>query len=191
MPISAQNRPLYPADWKEISRRIRFERAKGKCEKCGVADGAQGWRDAVGNFWTEQQIFDAKDAGFELMRAKAERERILKIVLTVAHVDQNPANNAESNLLALCQRCHNRLDAPHRARNAAVTRGNKRARPIPFKYPAVCLYCTCDLGEISGPGFTGQPCICGACLVATLPEQKPLLSPTAPPVMAGGIAERQ
>lgn len=30
----------YPADWKEISRRIRFERANSRCEQCGVKHGA-------------------------------------------------------------------------------------------------------------------------------------------------------
>lgn len=39
------------------------------------------------------------------------------VVLTIAHMDQNPANNAHDNLRALCQKCHNGWDAPHRARN--------------------------------------------------------------------------
>ena len=26
----------YPKDWKDISKRIRLERAKGKCEWCGA-----------------------------------------------------------------------------------------------------------------------------------------------------------
>lgn len=32
------------------------------------------------------------------------------IVLTIAHLDQQPENNEEENLRALCQRCHVRLD---------------------------------------------------------------------------------
>lgn len=182
MPISKHNRPLYPDNWKEISRRIRFERAGGKCEKCGVADGAIGYRDGAGKFHEYRADMTAGelaalDAAIDDEPRTATRDpRPLKIVLTVAHVDQNPANNAESNLLALCQRCHNRLDAPHRARNAATTRANKRAKPIQFTYPARCVYCTVDLGNIAGPGFTGQPCICGVCLVGTLESQKPLLT---------------
>ena len=38
MPIKPENRARYPADWAEISRRIRFERAAGRCEcegECG------------------------------------------------------------------------------------------------------------------------------------------------------------
>lgn len=38
-----------------------------------------------------------------------------KIVLTVAHLDHTPENCADDNLLHLCQRCHNRYDAPTRA----------------------------------------------------------------------------
>lgn len=37
------------------------------------------------------------------------------VVLTVAHLDHDPRNNGDENLAALCQRCHNRYDAKHRA----------------------------------------------------------------------------
>lgn len=35
MPIRPENRNRYPKDWPEISRRIRFERAQGRCECAG------------------------------------------------------------------------------------------------------------------------------------------------------------
>jgi 5-methylcytosine-specific restriction endonuclease McrA len=38
-----------------------------------------------------------------------------KIVLTIAHLDHVPENCARENLRALCQKCHNRHDAKHRA----------------------------------------------------------------------------
>jgi 5-methylcytosine-specific restriction endonuclease McrA len=40
-----------------------------------------------------------------------------KVILTIAHLDHQPENNDLSNLRALCQRCHNRYDAEHRAEN--------------------------------------------------------------------------
>ncbi len=40
-----------------------------------------------------------------------------KVVLTVHHFDFDPTNNQEYNLMALCQRCHNRIDAKYRAKN--------------------------------------------------------------------------
>ncbi len=39
------------------------------------------------------------------------------VVLTAPHLDHDPANNADDNLAALCQACHNRYDAPKRAHN--------------------------------------------------------------------------
>lgn len=47
-----------------------------------------------------------------------------KVVLTVHHLDYNPTHNERINLIALCQRCHNRLDGRYRARN----RRRKRER---------------------------------------------------------------
>jgi len=44
----------------------------------------------------------------------------VKIVLTIAHMDHTPENCEEENLKALCQRCHNRYDAPARARNRKI-----------------------------------------------------------------------
>jgi 5-methylcytosine-specific restriction endonuclease McrA len=38
-----------------------------------------------------------------------------KIVLTIAHLDHTPENCTRENLRGLCQRCHNRYDAKHRA----------------------------------------------------------------------------
>ena len=32
----------------------------------------------------------------------------------LAHLDQQPENCDDGNLKAMCQRCHNRLDGPHR-----------------------------------------------------------------------------
>ena len=39
MPIRRELRPLYPAHWPELSRRVRFERAGGACERCGRPHG--------------------------------------------------------------------------------------------------------------------------------------------------------
>lgn len=41
MPINPELKHLYPPDWKAISHRVRFERAGGKCERCGVPHGAK------------------------------------------------------------------------------------------------------------------------------------------------------
>lgn len=83
MPIKPENKILYHPEWKLISLKIRIERAKNKCEKCGIENGKQ---------------IEGKKG---------------KIILTVAHIDQDPTNNNFNNLLALCQRCHFKLDLPY------------------------------------------------------------------------------
>ena len=39
MPIKPELRYYYPIDWPQISRWVRFERAKGCCEACGRPHG--------------------------------------------------------------------------------------------------------------------------------------------------------
>ena len=45
------------------------------------------------------------------------RDNGSRVVLTVAHLDHTPEHNEPTNLRALCQKCHNTYDAPHRAEN--------------------------------------------------------------------------
>ncbi len=54
------------------------------------------------------------------------RENGSRVVLTIAHLDHTPENNDPSNLRALCQKCHNTYDAPHRAETRARTRAAKK-----------------------------------------------------------------
>jgi 5-methylcytosine-specific restriction endonuclease McrA len=89
------DRSLYPPNWNEISTRIRFQRAGGVCEECGAVHGS------------------------------LHPETGSRVVLTTAHLDHNPANCADNNLMALCQRCHLRYDAKQHALNAAITRRRK------------------------------------------------------------------
>lgn len=55
------------------------------------------------------------------------RDNGAKVVLTIAHLDHTPENCNPENLRALCQKCHNQYDAPHRAetRKAAKLQGGK------------------------------------------------------------------
>lgn len=93
-------RHLYPAEWEAISAAIR-ERAGNRCEwpDCGVENGA-------------------------LVMGK--RGRPYKIVLTVAHLNHDPADCRPENLAAWCQPHHLRYDAQHHARNAAGTRRQRQ-----------------------------------------------------------------
>jgi 5-methylcytosine-specific restriction endonuclease McrA len=52
------------------------------------------------------------------------------VVLTVAHLDHTPENCEDSNLVALCQRCHLRYDAKLHGKHAAETRRRKKRAVI-------------------------------------------------------------
>jgi Holliday junction resolvase RusA-like endonuclease len=93
VPIKPENRGRYPADWKEIRKEI-LARAEYCCEGSPAFPRC---RAPHGQFHP--------DTGS-------------RVVLTIAHLDQNPENNDRGNLRALCQRCHLRHDADFR-RNAA------------------------------------------------------------------------
>lgn len=120
MPINYSH---YPSNWKQISKRIR-ERANNYCEWCGVQNGAIGARDKHGEWRNDHDIHCLNsDIGYALY---GEFPNMIKIVLTVAHLDHDTTNNSDSNLQALCQLCHNRYDAPIRAKHAAKTRKKKK-----------------------------------------------------------------
>jgi 5-methylcytosine-specific restriction endonuclease McrA len=133
MPIRAENRSRYPKDWHQIAARIR-ERAGDRCEQCGVQNGAMILRGThkgrhvwqhVGCVFND--VFDAV-TGDRLPGQNFDTCHFpkppIRVVLTVAHLDHNPENCADDNLAALCQRCHNAYDAPHRA----ATRADRRNR---------------------------------------------------------------
>lgn len=112
----------YPADWKQFSAFIRFTRAKGQCEchgQCGLHQPARNTRRC-----TERHRHPAQHA----------RGRV---TLTTAHLClcEPPCTNPD-HVLALCQRCHLRIDAQWKAnkRRARGDFGNPQA-PQPPKPP--------------------------------------------------------
>lgn len=114
MPIRPENRWLYPIDWRQVSDAIRFDRAGARCERCGrphrrhvahLGDGR--WWDAASGRWRSGRGPAIRlRGGFALARV-----RTTYVVLACAHLDHDPGNNAPSNLMALCQRCHMLHDA--------------------------------------------------------------------------------
>lgn len=86
MPIRPENRDRYPADWPDISKRIRFDRAGGRCEcdgRCGLHTERCTARNREPHPVTGS-----------------------KVVLTVAHLDHALECHDDDNLAAMCQRCH-------------------------------------------------------------------------------------
>jgi hypothetical protein len=134
MPIKQENKNRYPKNWKQISEYIRFNRAKNRCEMCGVHNYSVGHRDEYGNFIPIAGNIFADLAGqglsypsLKLLSYKEAKEiadaetnnciygfKYIVIVLTVAHLDHQPENCDYSNLKAMCQKCHNNYDKIHR-----------------------------------------------------------------------------
>ena len=85
---------------------MRFYRAKNKCEWCGAEN------------YQPHPVTGSK------------------VILTVAHVyDHRPEAASLLNLAALCQRCHNRYDAPLRAAGRRE-RANLNQLVLPLFPPA-------------------------------------------------------
>jgi len=123
MPIKPENKKLYPDNWKDISKYIRFERAENKCEVCGVDN----YKHIFRGIWKGDSIYLDMDGyvynasnsslilhNSELIGVSLLSDKIIKIILTVAHLDHDPRNNDHSNLKAMCQKCHNNYDKFHR-----------------------------------------------------------------------------
>lgn len=142
MPIRPEMKDRYPADWMEIRLRI-LRREDNCCKFCGVKNHALGGRLSSGRFVPALPLGTTyRTVSGLLWPAPGDHAwcrgdddptphhlRIVRIVLTIAHLhDPNPENCADDNLAALCQRCHNLLDAPMRARNRAEAA--RKALPI-------------------------------------------------------------
>lgn len=126
MPIRPEMRSAYPPDWTEISRRIREDRAGGKCEQCGAPNGQVIARGTDGTYMLmDGQVFDAETGEAKGWARGSEYplNRFVRIVLTCGHLDHDPRNCADDNLRAWCQRCHLAYDRDEHAR----TRRSRRA----------------------------------------------------------------
>jgi hypothetical protein len=108
MPIRPENRARYPADWPEITARIR-QRAGDRCEcegECG--------RGTHEGRCPNRQGQPAYGSGST-------------VVLTTAHLDHTPEHCDDDNLRSMCQGCHLHYDREHHAQTAYRTRREGRA----------------------------------------------------------------
>src|SRR5437879_1829910 len=87
----------YPKSWPELSKKLRFERAGNKCEKCGAENHKP--HPVPGS----------------------------KVVLTVAHLCRcYPKCGDEAHLQVMCNRCHLNYDREIHLARAAKTRYRKK-----------------------------------------------------------------
>jgi len=106
MPIRAEYRHLYNTpEWRAIRERVIVERARYRCEHCNQQKG---------------QPYLNK------------RNKWCTVQLGVAHLDQVPTHNDESNLACLCRACHLAHDREFHLANSRETRCTRKdnARPL-------------------------------------------------------------
>lgn len=87
MPIRPENKKRYPKNWQQIREAI-LKRANNRCEFCGRLNHSM---------------------------VENKQGKMIKVVLTIAHLNHVPEDCRPENLRTLCQACHNRYDAKHRA----------------------------------------------------------------------------
>lgn len=113
MPIDYKE---YPDNWKQISQRIRSERAGNACEQCGLVNGQIIVRNKNGSYrkicGTEYDMIHSKVRNGYSHSGALKRLGFTRIVLTVAHLNHIKSDCREENLKALCQACHLKLDLP-------------------------------------------------------------------------------
>ena len=100
----------YPANWADLSRYIRFERAGGQCEchgECGLHQTHPGPRRCV-----------EKHGGGAIWAGGT-------VILTTAHLCHDSTCEDREHLRAMCQRCHLRYDQEFHVVNARETREKK------------------------------------------------------------------
>jgi hypothetical protein len=128
MPIDYRN---YPSNWKTEIRPAILDRAKNCCEFCNVPNGMliiRGEWCGVECYqdFENGSIFNANTSehiGDDYVGEVHPSNQLIKIVLTIAHLDHDINNNDNSNLKALCQRCHNRYDSGNRKTNRKKNKG--------------------------------------------------------------------
>jgi hypothetical protein len=160
MPIRPELRPLYPPHWRELSSHVRFERAGGRCQRCGrphlallrcLPDGR--WFDEQAATWRDRRGRPARWPDL----VEATRFRMTRVVLAAAHLDSDPTNNRLKNLRALCQRCHMLHDRPHHLVQRWITYRRRLAFGDLFlgPYPALIAALTLKrpAGQLRAAGY--------------------------------------
>ncbi|ACA99866.1 MULTISPECIES: hypothetical protein [Cyanophyceae] len=123
-------RELYPDNWEAIALEIK-ESVHWFCEKCGRPCRRPGedWFDFLEKLQStfpqwyqqyEEEVYDDDTGEWGYIEKRG------RFILTVAHLDHNPANCDRQNLKALCSVCHLRNDHSHHLKNASRTRFLKK-----------------------------------------------------------------
>lgn len=143
-PCNYQN---YHPEWKTKIRPDILKRAKNRCEFClvenhtgvfrGFIDRQEVYQIGDGSVFaypSGERLLSDRDGAYAYIEPSSGNpdQQAVKVVLTIAHLDHDTANNCYSNLAALCQKCHNRHDSKYRAKNRKETARTKLGIPDLF-----------------------------------------------------------
>ena len=126
----------YPQNWREIRAGILL-RANNRCETCFAPNSELIARHVDGGSYMldSGEVFDAETGEFLGLARGSEYDahRLVRVVLTVAHLDHEESNNNASNLRALCQLHHLRHDARDNLARRRERRDAERGQqPLPL-----------------------------------------------------------
>lgn len=138
-------RSLYPDDWEAISQQIRFERAGGQCEQCGLKHGQVIIRSDIDaayyiTYNPDKDVYTYPNGEWIKLSEIPEEYnfgREMKVILTVHHIGValpdgspgDPDNKMDcrpENLIAYCQRCHLLADQPNNVKKRRQTHFKKK-----------------------------------------------------------------
>ncbi len=136
MPIRPELRAYYRSkEWAAIRARIR-ERDGNRCNRCRVPNNIDVDR-ANGGWWLEVSfkpglsgvVIKWRDEKYRHVKPKKyPKTRRVRIVLAVAHLDNDWSNDKEDNLALLCQWCHLNHDIPIHVVHSRETRIRRKDR---------------------------------------------------------------
>jgi hypothetical protein len=116
----------YPADWKAISARIRFVRAKYLCEcrgECG-RDHHDDDRETAWQGWLLHENAEPERGRCTAVHGKPHPRTGSRVVLTTAHLKaaDGKMDCRDDVLRAMCQACHLAYDMEHHVQNRRRSR---------------------------------------------------------------------
>lgn len=132
MPIKPENKARYPKNWPEIRARILARAArhtasgKPRCEHdgCTAEDHQVGFW--LAGTWNPVRNWEGRvtpDSTVQIERPDFKGQiKVIRIVLTVAHLDHVPEHCDDDNLRAWCQRHHLAYDQQHHLTTAYMAR---------------------------------------------------------------------
>jgi hypothetical protein len=126
MPIRPELRQFYGAAWRNQTRPRILERDGNKCKFCGVPNHAEVWR--FKGAWFERKTRHWFSPDGSPLYSWLGRSHLVKIVITVGHLNHVSGEDRDDNLASMCQWCHLHYDRSHHKETRAARKD--AARPL-------------------------------------------------------------